>query len=176
MPDDTATDTDTATAWKETLNRLYEIEFHNLVRLAKRLVDSTAIAEDAVQDAFVRCHASPVIPAPGKELGYLRTAVLNNARTVLRRRQQADAWRPEYPPAPPSTEAETLAVLDEQAVRAALRSLPPRQRQVAFCRLVLDLSEAETARALTISTGSVKTHGSRARRALRNSLVINRVA
>jgi RNA polymerase sigma factor (sigma-70 family) len=45
---------------------------------------------------------------------------------------------------------------------AAVRSLPRRQREVMVLRYYLDLSEAEIAEWLGISTGSVKTHASRA--------------
>ena len=53
------------------------------------------------------------------------------------------------------------------AVRTALSDLPERQRQVFTLRLWQGLSVAETAHSLNISSGSVKTHLSRAIQALR---------
>jgi RNA polymerase sigma factor (sigma-70 family) len=55
---------------------------------------------------------------------------------------------------------------DTHLVLTALRSLPDRQRNVLALRYNLDLSEAEIALTLGISTGSVKTHAHRGLAAL----------
>ena len=57
-----------------------------------------------------------------------------------------------------------------EAVDAALRALPMRQRQVFLYRVWEGLDVAQTAAALGISDGSVKTHLSRALAALREKL------
>ena len=57
-----------------------------------------------------------------------------------------------------------------EAVDAALRALPLRQRQVFLYRVWEGLDVAQTASALGISDGSVKTHLSRALAALREKL------
>jgi RNA polymerase sigma factor (sigma-70 family) len=64
------------------------------------------------------------------------------------------------------------AVLSDEhrAVAAALRTLPDRQRSCLVLRFYADLSEAETAEALGISTGSVKTHIHRGMAALSTAL------
>ncbi len=51
-----------------------------------------------------------------------------------------------------------------------MRQLPTRQREVIALRYYLDLSEAEIADALGISTGAVKSHASRGAAALRTHL------
>ena len=52
-----------------------------------------------------------------------------------------------------------FAAIDRrEALEAALRELPRRQRQVLWLRLVADFSEAETAEILRISPGSAKKH------------------
>jgi RNA polymerase sigma-70 factor (ECF subfamily) len=56
------------------------------------------------------------------------------------------------------------------AARAALDRLPVDQRSVVVCRVLLDLSTAETAAVLRVSEGTVKSRLSRARAALRESL------
>ena len=59
---------------------------------------------------------------------------------------------------------------DHSDVVAALRRLPVRQRECLVLRYYLDLSEAEIAAALGISTGSVKTHSHRGLAALEKTL------
>jgi RNA polymerase sigma factor (sigma-70 family) len=51
-----------------------------------------------------------------------------------------------------------------------VRRLPQRQRAVLVLRFYEDLSEADTARLLGISVGTVKSHTSRSMQALRASL------
>jgi RNA polymerase sigma factor (sigma-70 family) len=53
---------------------------------------------------------------------------------------------------------------------AAVRMLPPRQREALVLRYYLDLPEAETAQVMGVSTGAVKSHTARALAALRREL------
>lgn len=59
-----------------------------------------------------------------------------------------------------------------QALRRALDGLPLRQRQAFLYRQWLGMSVAETAYAMQVSEGSVKTHLSRAMSALRDELEV----
>jgi RNA polymerase sigma-70 factor (sigma-E family) len=58
---------------------------------------------------------------------------------------------------------------DDGAVLAALRMLPPRQRTIVVLRYLQDLSEADTAAALDISIGAVKSGASRGLARLRQT-------
>lgn len=58
---------------------------------------------------------------------------------------------------------------DDGAVLAALRVLPPRQRAIVVLRYLQDLSEADTAHALGISIGAVKSGASRGLARLRQT-------
>ncbi|MEU9417296.1 SigE family RNA polymerase sigma factor [Streptomyces sp. NPDC051000] len=155
-----------------TVSELYHAHRLRMVRLAVLLVDDLATAEDVVQDAFTalyRRHGEE-IKEVDNALGYLRTAVVNTSRSVLRRRRTARAWIPPVTADMPS--AETAVVLDEahREVLAALGRLTPRRRQVLVLRYWADLSEAEIATTLGISRGAVKSNASRALDALERIL------
>ncbi|MGW5214665.1 RNA polymerase sigma factor [Streptomyces sp. NPDC004051] len=162
----------TAAPRHPTLTDLYHAHRLGMVRLAVLLVDDLATAEDVVQDAFTalyRRHGEHITEVDNA-LGYLRTAVVNTSRSVLRRRRTARAWTP---PAPVDvSSAEEHVVLDEvhREVLAALGRLTPRRRQVLVLRYWADLSEAEIAQALGISRGAVKSNASRALDALERIL------
>ena len=61
-------------------------------------------------------------------------------------------------------------VVSRQTLLAGLRTLPPRQRGVLVLRFLLDLSEAETAEALGVSLGTVKSSASRGVARLREAV------
>jgi RNA polymerase sigma-70 factor (sigma-E family) len=128
------------------------------VRFALLLLGDQATAEDVVQEAFLGLYRSW---RPGREpddvLAYLRTAVLNAARTALRGRARRQALARAVQPDPPvwSAEAEVMADEDGRAVLAAVACLPRRQREVLALRYFLDLSEKQISAILGISRGTV---------------------
>lgn len=147
----------------KTLADLYAEHRARLVRLAILLVDQQATAEDVVQEAFTGLHRHWAgLRDEQAALGYLRTAVVNGSRSVLRRRRTARDYVP--PHAVNARSAESLAILsvEHQAVVAALRELPARQREVLVLRYYAGMSEAEIAETTGISKGAVKSTASRA--------------
>lgn len=150
---------------------LYTAHYRSLVRLAVLLVDDVGTAEEVVQDAYVKMHGAWWrIREPQAALGYLRTTVLNLARSRLRHRKVVRKHEPAAPPDEPSAEHGALARLERDRVVAALRTLPNRQRECLVLRYYGDLSEAQIAAAMGISTGAVKSHASRGTAALRAAL------
>ncbi|MEO7459805.1 MAG: SigE family RNA polymerase sigma factor [Acidimicrobiales bacterium] len=144
------------------LESVYRAEYRSLVRLASLLVDDVGTCEEIVQEAFVRVwQRRPGLRAADRLPAYLRSAVLNGARSELRRR--VVRRRPLAPPPASAPSAETTALADDPSreVLDALRSLPERQREVLALRYYLDLSEAQIAATLEISPGAVKTHAHR---------------
>ena len=138
---------------------------------APLLVRDVATAEDVVQDSFVAMHEGwPRLRNAESALAYVRHAVLNRSRSVLRHRAVVDKHRPNPPPDMPSAEYGALARLEQSAVVAALRKLPGRQREAIVLRYYADCSEAEVAAAMGISRGAVKSHTARAMAALRADL------
>ena len=135
--------------------------YASLVRLASLLVDDVGRCEEIVQDAFVDVwRRRPTLTGDDRLPAYLRSAVLNGARSHLRRRG-VERRHLQAVAAPSVAPEDRAPSADDDRVLAALRSLPARQREVLALRYYLDLSEAEIAASLGISTGSVKTHAHR---------------
>ena len=99
---------------------------------------------------------------------YVRRAMVN-AHTSLWRRHRRETPLPERFDLP-SPHSGPVAYDDVDQVLRALRVLPPRQRAVMVLRYYEDLSEAEIARTLGCSPGTVKSQASRAMKALRREL------
>lgn len=152
----------------EALTALYHDHYAVLVRTAVLLVGDVATAEDVVQDAFIAMHrAWWRLRDTSRALPYLRRAVMNRARSVLRHRVVVDRHANRPVPDVASAEEDALAALARSSVVTALAALSARQRQVIVLRYFADLSEAQIADALGITRGSVKCHAARALDALR---------
>lgn len=141
------------------LRHLYVEQRWPLVRLASLLLRDEGEAEEVVQDAFVKAYVAwDGLRDPTRQMAYLRSAVLNGARSRLRHLGVVRRTRMARPADSPSAETAALAGEEHQRMMAALRSLPHRQAECLALRFYLELSEAEIAATLGISPGSVKTH------------------
>ena len=150
------------------VTELYSTHYRSLVRLAALLVRDMGTAEEVVQDAFVAMHGGwHRLRDNDKALAYLRQAVVNRSRSVLRHRQVVDRNAPKPAPDMPSAEHGAIALFERSAVIAALRTLPARQREAVVLRFYADLPEAQIAETMRISRGAVKSHTARAMQALR---------
>jgi len=140
--------------------------YATLLRRAFLLVGDHSRAEDLVQTSLISVY--PRWRRVKDPAAYLRTVMVRTAMGWRRRR-----WNAELPTDPlPDLDtnpdrADELALAD--AVRRALMSLTPDQRAVVVLRYFEDCSEAETARALGCSVGTVKSRSSRAFATLRAS-------
>jgi RNA polymerase sigma-70 factor (sigma-E family) len=146
-----------------TIDDLYRSHRMGMVRLAILLVDDVASAEDVVQEAFAGLYRHwSGLRDRAAAIGYLRAAVVNGSRSMLRRRRTARAYVP--PDAGTARSAESLAMMsaEHRAVVAALAELPARQREVLVLRYYGGLSEAEIAEATGLSKGTIKSTASRA--------------
>ena len=150
-----------------TLADLYRDHRMRMVRLAVLLVDDPGTAEDVVQEAFTGLHRHwSGLRDEAAAVAYLRTAVVNGSRSVLRRRKTAREYTPPHQVNARSAESLAMLTAEHQSVVRALSQLPPRQREVLVLRYYGDLSEAEIAEATGISKGTVKSTASRALDAL----------
>lgn len=141
----------------------------SLRRIAYLMCGDWYLAEDAVQNVFVKVHLSwHRIRRADNIDAYLRTTLVRVVIDARRRR-----WHRESPAEfLPDTAAPNLSAHDERdALVAALRQLPPRQRAVVVLRYWEDLSIAETAAALGCTEGTVKSQTSKGLAALRAAYV-----
>jgi len=151
------------------VTELYSTHYQSLVRLAALLITDVATAEEVVQDSFVAMHGLWRRHCDSdKALSYLRQSVVNRSRSELRHRGVADRTVPEPSPDMLNAEHGAVVMLERSAVVAALRALPPRQREALVLRYYGDMSEAQIASVMGISRGSVKTHTASAMSALRS--------
>ena len=148
---------------------LYALHAPDAARLAYLLTGNKQLAEDVVQDAFVK------ILGRFRDMGsvdsfkaYLRTTVINVARGHFRRfgverrwQRRGRGWLDDVVTKQPDIETR-----DEMWAR--LQKLPYRQRAAVVLRYYEDLSESETADVLQCSPGAVKSLTSRAMTALRD--------
>jgi RNA polymerase sigma factor (sigma-70 family) len=136
-------------------------------RTAFVIAGDAADAEEAAQDAFVKAHRALGRFRSGEPFRpWLLTIVANEARNRRRARNRRAtlalrAAAPEVPGEDP--EAAALASERRNRLLTAVERLRDDDREVLACRYFLELSEDETAAALGIARGTVK---SRAHRAL----------
>ena len=155
----------------QAVTALYQAHAVSMIRIALLMLGDRPAAEDVVQEAFLglfrRWHG---LNDPGKAEAYVRSAVLNGCRDAVKRRDRSarrDLVVASLRLAEPAS-AETAALIseDRRRILTGVRLLPGRQREALVCRYYLELSEEETARAMGVSRGTVKSTTSRAVAAL----------
>src|ERR671916_1901336 len=143
-------------------------------RTAYLICGNAADAEDAAQDAFVKAWRALDRFRSGEPLRpWLLTIVANEARNRRRSagRRTALALRAPRPGGEEgSAEAAVIAGETRATLLAALGRLREDDRLVLGCRYLLELSEAETAAALGVRPGTVKSRTSRALARLREEV------
>jgi RNA polymerase sigma-70 factor (sigma-E family) len=160
------------TAVDPTFDELYEQLWWPMLRLATGLVDEVSVAEDVVQDAFAATYRRwEAIRDRQAAAGYLRTAVVNGSRSVLRRRitERKHLQSVVDEPADAADRC-VLQVAERDRVLAAMSTLPDRQREVLTLRYIAELSDADIAQATGLSEGGVRSASSRGLAALRKTL------
>ena len=155
----------------QAVTALYERHALGLTRLAFLMLGDRQTAEDVVQEAFCGLYrAWDRLPDHARALGYVRSSVLNGSRSALRRSRRVPRAVAVEAAAAASAEDAVLAGERQRETVAALRRLPPRQREAVVLRYFADLPEQETAAAMGVSRGTVKSTTSRALAALARML------
>ena len=139
-----------------------------LLRLAWLLTGGASSAEDLVQETLERVYVAwPRIEAGGTH-NYARRVLVNLHTDSYRRRWREDLTS-DVPESGRADRTEQVALADQ--LTTALAQLPVRERQCVVLRHHVGLSERETADALNVSTGTVKSSTSRGLTRLRTLLV-----
>ena len=159
---------------KPSFEAQYRAESASVATLAYLLTGDRHLAEDLMQEAFLRVgsrfrHVSPETFGP-----YVRRTVVNLARSHFRRaavrRKNLPTIETDHGIRQRAAEAGGTDTETRDELWRMLQQLPARQREAIVCRFYLDLSEAQTADALDVSTGTVKSSTSRGLAALRVAL------
>ncbi len=160
-------------AFEELVTRYQDIAF----RVAWLIVRNRGDAEDAVQDAFVKAYYALPRFRPGAPFRpWVLRIVANEARNRGRSSRRRDSLTlrlaaTDTDHTVPSPEVTALDRADAEALVAGLDRLPERDRLVVACRYLFEMSEAETAEALDVRPGTVKSRLSRALVRLRSELL-----
>jgi len=159
------------------------VAFETLVLAYQSLAFRTAFviagdasdAEEAAQDAFVKAHRALGRFHTGEPFRpWLLTIVANEARNRRRARGRRAALtlRAAVEPGANGEDPEAAALASERRERllSAVERLSDDDRDVLACRYLLELSEVETAAALGIARGTVKSRTHRALARLQEEL------
>jgi RNA polymerase sigma-70 factor (sigma-E family) len=139
-----------------------------LRRVAFLLCQDWASADDLVQAAITRLYTHWVRARSAANIdAYARTVLV---RTFLAERRSAWARRVTLSAGYPDLAAAADDHESRLDVRAALTSLPPRQRATLVLRFYCDLPVEETARELGCTPGTVKSQTAKGLTALRRAL------
>jgi RNA polymerase sigma-70 factor (ECF subfamily) len=152
------------------LARLFDRHGDRLFRHASRLLSVREDAKDAVVIAFAELWRKrrSVRLVDGSPLPWLLNTVSNAARNLERsarryRNLLARTPRAEVVPAP--------ELADESGLLGALRELPSREREVVVLSIIEGYPDKDTATALGIPVGTVKSRLARARARLRDDII-----
>lgn len=138
----------------------------DLLRFAHTLTGQPAAAADLLQDALERTLlAWSRVRRRDDPEGYVRRVMVNRQVSLWRRSR-----REHLVSEVPDTGGVPALDATDDALRAALAALPPRQRAVVVLRFGEDLSERQAAEMLGCSVGTVKSQTSKALAKLRATL------
>ena len=168
--DDLGTKVKSTGAGERSMALLFERHAPGALRVAYLMTGDRQLAEDLVQDAFVRMFGRwRDLRDPGAFDAYLKRTVVNLARSGFRRkrleREHLERERSSF-----EISKETSGIEERDRLLSALAKLPDRQRAAVVLRHLEDLSEQQTAHVLDCSVSAVKSATSRGIAKLRTEL------
>jgi len=145
---------------KAALRMIYDSECASMIGVAARIVKRRELAEEVVQEAFVKVwrHAHRYDPALGPPKAWIYAIVRNQAINTLRSGRREDLVDAVPEDSGSAVEAYTAAerLPDGQALRRCLEGLEARRRTSLLMAYVDGFSHGEIAGRLAVPLGTVK--------------------
>lgn len=147
---------------KTALRRIYDAESPRMLGVAQRLLKRRALAEEAVQDAFVLIwrHAARFDPERGAGLTWIYAILRNRSLSILRDEKRTETSDSPVAIETASEEDDPETVMsklsDANALRACLETLPAQRRGLVLLAFVQGLTHGEIAGRLKLPIGTVK--------------------
>ena len=142
------------------LGELYDRYGRVAYGLALRIVRDRALAEDAVQEAFLAVwrSAGAFLAEQGKPSTWILTLVHRRAVDLVRReeRRRAEPLEETDHPTGEATDEEAWLRAQRQVVQEALRKLPPEQREAIELAYYGGFTQSELAERLGLPLGTIK--------------------
>lgn len=159
---------------REAFRQLYDLQSSRLYAVALRITRQTALASDAVHDAFLQVwrNAARFDAARGNAEAWLVTLVRYRALDIARRRgrEVSDEGMPEQADPGPDALARLSQGREARALHACLLSLAEERRRLIVLAFVDGLSHSEVAERVDMPLGTVKSWIRRGLQALRACL------
>lgn len=168
------------------LEALYDRYSRLVFSTAYRVLNDAGGAEDVVQDVYIRLWQRPdrYVEERGKFLGWLLSVTRNRAIDEIRSRKRrpisesqlrgaedGTSITDDRPSEAAAREFASAELVDQrQAVRDALKEIPPEQRAAIELAYFKGLTQAEIAEALDTPLGTIKTRIRLGMRKLRDAL------
>ncbi len=136
------------------LRRVFLADYTVLSRQVERMTGSADLADDAMQDTFIRLEqGGDITDHVTSPRSYLRQMAFNAARRIVRMNRArsryfelVELFDAEIPDDSPGPEQQIDAQFDLLALRALLESLPARRRSIFVLALLDDVPLSEIAR------------------------------
>ncbi len=152
-----------ATGDELALKRIYDAESARMLGVAQRLLKRRALAEEAVQDAFVLIwrHAARFDPERGSGLTWIYAILRNRSLSILRDEKRIETSEDPVAEEMASDDDDPETIMsklsDAKALRACLETLPAQRRGIVLLAFVQGLTHGEIAGKLSLPIGTVKT-------------------
>jgi len=167
--------TQVATGDEKAFRRLFDQYWDNIYSVALVFTKSTVLAEEMVQDVFMKVwQKREQIPGIKNFKGWLFTVARNHILNVLRNKITDQPFREEleqyFFDASPQPDQALLLKESEQLIAKAVDQLHPQQKKIFFMMRSEELSQEEIAGKLGLSKLTVKTHMHLALKSIRQYL------
>ena len=140
---------------------LYEQYKTGIFRFALSILKETQLAEDVLQETFLRLLSGKGTPAPGKEQAYLYRMARNICYDILRKRKRETEESPNA-----SAPADSWEFLE------LIAPLSPKEQEIVSLKIIGGLTHAEIAKVIGTTTAGAKKRYERAIEKLRTEMEV----